>query len=138
MDSFVSKLSKLSDSQQSIQTLSHWVQYHKKSASDSAAVWAAEAMRAPPSRQLLFVYLANDILQNARRKGPEFTNTYGPQLVTVFPRLVSNADAGMQAKLLRMVGIWEERRVLSTGARGASLFSSIERSANGHATPRLL
>ena len=39
--SFVSKLSKLSDSQQSIQTLSHWVQYHKKACDDSAAVWAA-------------------------------------------------------------------------------------------------
>ena len=28
-----------------------------------------------PARQLLFVYLANDIMQNSRRKGPEFVHT---------------------------------------------------------------
>ena len=46
--SFKSKLEKLSESQQSIQTLSHWVQYHKKSVKESAAIWAhteSQAMR---------------------------------------------------------------------------------------------
>ena len=82
-ESFVSKLSKLSDSQQSIQTLSHWVQYHKKACGESAATWAAECLRAPPARQLLFVYLANDIMQNSKRKGNEFCNAYGAQLQAV-------------------------------------------------------
>ena len=40
--SFKSKLEKLSESQQSIQTLSHWVQYHKKSVKESAAIWAKQ------------------------------------------------------------------------------------------------
>ena len=38
--SFKSKLEKLSESQQSIQTLSHWVQYHKK----------RSTVKVPPSR----------------------------------------------------------------------------------------
>lgn len=111
-DSYLSKLAKLSDSQQSIQTLSHWVQYHKKAAADSAAVWAAEAVRVPASRQLLYVYLANDIMQNSRRKGPEFVKAYGDHMPAVLPRIFAAATAAVQAKILRMLGIWEERQVL--------------------------
>lgn len=111
-EAFASKLSKLSDSQASIQTLSHWVQYHRKACAESAVAWAAETLRVPPNRQLVFVYLANDILQNSRRKGPEFIKTYGPQLVTVLPKVYANASATVQAKLQRLLGIWEERHVL--------------------------
>jgi hypothetical protein len=113
-DSFTLKLSKLSDSQQSIQTLSHWVQYHKKACVESAAVWAAEALRAPTSRQLLFIYLVNDIMQHSRRKGPEFVKAYGDRLVQVFPRIFADASSSVQAKLLRTLNIWDERRVLSS------------------------
>ena len=111
-EAFTGKLSKLSDSQASIQTLSHWVQYHKKACTESAAAWAAETLRVPPARQLIFMYLANDILQNSRRKGPEFVKTYGPQLVTVMPKVYANASASVQGKLQRLLGIWEERQVL--------------------------
>lgn len=112
-ESFTHKLAKLSESQQSIQTLSHWVQYHKKACNESAATWSTEALRASPSRQLLFIYLVNDIMQNSRRKGPEFVKAYGDRLTTVFPRVFSAASSPVQAKLLRMLNIWEERRVLS-------------------------
>ena len=109
---FSSKLSKLSDSQQSIQTLSHWVQFHKKASNASAAAWAAETLRVPPSRQLVFVYLANDIMQNSRRKGPEFIKAFGPQMVAVFPKIFPAATPAVQGKLQRLIGIWEERQVL--------------------------
>ena len=110
--SFVGKLSKLSESQQSIQTLSHWVQYHKNACEESASVWAAEALRAPPKRQLLFVYLANDVIQSSKRKGEEFVKAYGPQLVAVLPRVFDAASASVQGKMLRIVSIWEERKIL--------------------------
>ena len=58
---------------------------------ESAATWAAECLRAPPARQLLFVYLANDIMQNSRRKGPEFTVAYGDRLQHIFPRVFAAA-----------------------------------------------
>ena len=44
---FRSKLDALSESQQSIQTLCHWVVFHRKAANESAAVWAQERKRAP-------------------------------------------------------------------------------------------
>ena len=109
---FASKLAKLSDSQQSIETLSHWVQFHKKASSQTASAWAAETLRAPPKRQLVFVYLANDILQNSRRKGPEFVNAFAPHCVTVLPKVHTAADATVKQKIVRLIGIWEERQVL--------------------------
>ena len=112
--SFVSKLSKLSDSQQSIQTLSHWVQFHKKACNESAAVWAQEAGRATPARQLIFLYLANDIMQHSKRKGEEFVKAYGAQLVTVLPKIFAAATSAVQGKILRMLSIWEERRILES------------------------
>ena len=112
-DSFKGKLVKLSDSQQSIQTLSHWVQYHKKSCEESAAIWASECMRVPPARHLLFCYLANDIMQMSKRKGNEFVKSYGTQLLTVLPFVFDRAKPEVQSKILRMLSIWEERRILA-------------------------
>ena len=83
--SFKTKLEKLSESQQSIQTLSHWVQYHKKAVKESATIWAKEVLRAIPERRLLYIYLANDIMQNSRRKGSEFVQEYGAQMQLVMP-----------------------------------------------------
>ena len=112
-DSFKGKLVKLSDSQQSIQTLSHWVQHHKRACDESAAVWASECLRAAPNRHLLFVYLANDIIQNSRKKGNEFVKSYGDQLITVLPAVYDLAVPPVQTKLVRMLSIWEERGVLA-------------------------
>jgi hypothetical protein len=144
-EAFASKLSKLSDSQASIQTLSHWVQYHKKACVESAAAWAAETLRVPPNRQLVLVYLANDILQNSRRKGPEFVKSYGPQMVTVLPKVYAAASSSVQAKLQRLLGIWEERHVLPTNTltdirmrmgTGAAANTSEGSSSSGAKRPR--
>ena len=112
--SFVGKLAKLSDSQQSIQTLSHWVQYHKSSCNESAVTWAQECLRAPPARHLLYVYLANDIMQNSKRKGNEFCDAYGAQLPAVLPKMYAGASEEVKSKMLKVVHIWEERRVLDS------------------------
>jgi len=110
--SFKNKLEKLSESQQSIQTLSHWVQYHKKSVKESAAIWAKEVLRATPERRLLYIYLANDIMQNSRRKGNTFVEEFGAQLPIVMPDTFLACPDRTREKLLRLLSIWEERRVV--------------------------
>ena len=110
--SFKSKLEKLSESQQSIQTLSHWVQYHKKSVQESAAVWAKEVLGGTPERRLLYIYLANDIMQNSRRKGNAFVEAFGAQLPVVMPATYAACPDRTREKLLRLLSIWEERRVV--------------------------
>ena len=50
-------------------------------------LWESEFARAPDiDRQITLLYLANDILQNSRRKGPEFVNEF----YHVMPRPISH------------------------------------------------
>jgi len=110
---FREKLSKLSESQQSIQTLSHWVAFHKANAAHAANVWADEAQRAAdPHRQLLLVYLANDVMQNSRRKGTPCADAFASQMATVLPAAHAAATPTVRAKLERLLSIWEERAVM--------------------------
>lgn len=36
------------------------------------------------SRKLTFLYLANDVIQNSKKKGPEFTQDFAPVIVDAF------------------------------------------------------
>lgn len=42
------------------------------------------SLLAKPSRKLTFLYLANDVIQNSKRKGPEFTKDFAPVIVEAF------------------------------------------------------
>lgn len=67
-DTFRTKLENLNSTQASIETLSNWCQFYRKQAQAVVSSWDAEFVRAPPQRRLLMLYLANDILQNSRKK----------------------------------------------------------------------
>ena len=86
---FEKKLSELNTSQQSIQTLSLWLIHHRKHYKTIVQTWFKELKKGwlikvifchqlsfllffpevKPSRRLIFMYLANDVIQNSRKKG---------------------------------------------------------------------
>ena len=37
-----------------------------------------------PNKRLTFMYLANDVIQNSKKKGPEFTRDFGSILADAF------------------------------------------------------
>lgn len=41
-------------------------------------------LTAQVSRKLTFLYLANDVIQNSKKKGPEFTEDFAPVIVNAF------------------------------------------------------
>lgn len=90
------KLAKLNESSQSIQSLSLWLIFHRKQHERAHAAWRSELSKgkkkkrktkeiqisiqtrthyfdivASPAQQLTLLYLANDVLQSARKKGTE-------------------------------------------------------------------
>ena len=67
-DAFAAKLGNMNSTQASIETVSNWCQFYRKQALAVVGCWDAEFVRAPPARRLLMLYLANDILQNSRKK----------------------------------------------------------------------
>ena len=70
------KLDKLNSTQASIETVSEWVQFHRGEAPRIVEVWDREFAKAPPPKRLTLLYLANDILQNSRKKVTPFSRAY--------------------------------------------------------------
>ncbi|XP_066572097.1 regulation of nuclear pre-mRNA domain-containing protein 1A [Amia ocellicauda] len=105
------KLSELSNSQQSVQTLSLWLIHHRKHSKTIVTVWFNELRKAKISRKLTFLYLANDVIQNSKRKGPEFTKDFAPVIMDAFKHVSSEGEEGCKKHLGRVLSIWQERAV---------------------------
>ncbi|XP_051517155.1 regulation of nuclear pre-mRNA domain-containing protein 1B-like [Myxocyprinus asiaticus] len=103
------KLSELSNSQQSVQTLSLWIIHHRKHSSLIVRVWHRELKKAKSSRKLTFLYLANDVIQNSKKKGPEFTKDFESVLVDACSHVARDGDDGSKKHMERLLNIWQER-----------------------------
>lgn len=58
------------------------------------------------------MYLANDVIQNSRKKGPEYGREYGVVLKKSFAHLASvGYDDHMRTSLGRLLKIWKERDI---------------------------
>ena len=56
------------------------------------------------------MYLANDVIQNSKKKGPEFSREFANVLKKAYEHLNSlNIDNKMRSGLLRILSVWEER-----------------------------
>jgi len=104
------KLSELSSSQQSVQTLSLWIIHHRKHSGLIVKVWHRELKKAKSTRKLTFLYLANDVIQNSKKKGPEFTKDFESVLVDACSHVASSdADENCKKHMERLLNIWKER-----------------------------
>ncbi|XP_076028148.1 regulation of nuclear pre-mRNA domain-containing protein 1B isoform X1 [Genypterus blacodes] len=104
------KLLELSSSQQSVQTLSLWIIHHRKHSGMIVKVWHRELKKAAKSsRKLTFLYLANDVIQNSKKKGPEFTKDFETVLVDACSHVASDADENCKKHMERLLNIWKER-----------------------------
>lgn len=113
------KLSKLNNSQQSIETLSHWCIFHRKKAKQVVETWDRQFHNSLREQRVPFLYLANDILQNSKRKGSEFVAEFWKVLPAVLKDVYENGEEYGRSVVFRLVDIWEERKVF--GSRGRSL-----------------
>ncbi|PRQ54308.1 hypothetical protein RchiOBHm_Chr2g0176051 [Rosa chinensis] len=115
----VEKLAKLNSSQASIETLSHWCIFHMNKARQVVETWARQFHSSPREQRLAFLYLANDILQNSRRKGAEFVGEFWKVLPDALRDVIGSGDEVGRNAAQRLINIWEERKVF--GSRGQIL-----------------
>ncbi|XP_022774223.1 UPF0400 protein C337.03-like isoform X1 [Durio zibethinus] len=115
----VEKLAKLNNSQASIETLSHWCIFHMNKAKQVVETWDRQFHCSPREQRLAFLYLANDILQNSRRKGSEFVGEFWKVLPDALRDVIESGDEFGRNAALRLISIWEERKVF--GSRGQIL-----------------
>jgi len=113
----IKKLVELNSSQQSIQTLSLWLIHHRKHHSNIVKSWYKEMQKAPKNKKLTFMYLANDVIQNSKKKGPEYGKEFQKVLQKAFLHIgetCSSTDDKTIGSLDRILKIWEDRMVYDT------------------------
>jgi CID domain len=122
------KLRKLSPSAQSVEQLSAWCLFHWRSAKEVATTWAQCLSQAPDKQKLAFVYLANDVVQNSRKRGPHYVDAFAPLLPGALRHVLKHSGGGADTlrQLHRMVAVWEERRVFGTGKAIQQLKAAVE------------
>ncbi|CAG9768134.1 unnamed protein product [Ceutorhynchus assimilis] len=108
----IKKLADLNSSSQSIQTLALWLIHHRKHYATVVKIWARELIKAQKDRQLTFMFLANDVIQNSRKKGPEYSQEFGSSLIKVFEHM-SSSDQSTKNGVSRLLRIWLERGIYS-------------------------
>lgn len=67
-------------------------------------------LSAKENRKLTYMYLANDVIQNSKKKGPEFGKEFELLLPKAFEHM-KRFDEKTRDKLIRLINIWEERGV---------------------------
>ncbi|XP_077250416.1 ENTH/VHS family protein isoform X2 [Tasmannia lanceolata] len=115
----IDKLAKLNSTQQSIETLSHWCIFHRKRAKQVVETWDRQFYCSQREKRVSFLYLANDILQNSRRKGSEFVWEFWKVLPEALSDVLEKGDEFSRNVAMRLVDIWDERKVF--GSRGQIL-----------------
>lgn len=105
------KLGDLSNTQHSVQTLSLWLIHHRKHAKAIVQAWYKELTKARQSKKLTFMFLANDVLQNGKRKGGEFLGEFKHILPSAFQHCSQGGSVEAIKGLERLISIWTERNV---------------------------
>ncbi|GFY68146.1 regulation of nuclear pre-mRNA domain-containing protein 2 [Trichonephila inaurata madagascariensis] len=99
------------NTQDSIQTLSLWLVHHKAHHQKIVAAWMKVLQKAKINHRLTLFHLANDVVQNSKRKGfALFVNSFAEVLkeATLLVR-----DEHIRSAVLRVFNIWEQRSVYS-------------------------
>lgn len=68
---------------------------------------------AVPSRKLVFMFLANDVIQNSKKKGPEYSESFSTTILAkAFKDIAQRCEDEKTFKSLdRILKIWDERGV---------------------------
>ncbi|KAL9229720.1 hypothetical protein vseg_005156 [Gypsophila vaccaria] len=108
------KLAKLNSTQQCIETLSHWCIFHRSKAEVVVTTWRNQFHSSEMAQKTHLLYLANDILQNSKRKGNEFVTEFWKVLPAALKEVNNMGDDQGKKVVSRLVNIWEERKVFGS------------------------
>lgn len=65
-------------------------------------------------KKLTLMYLANDVIQNSKKKGAEFNQAFSPELAEVYRHLGgATLDEKTERGVTRLLDVWLERAVFT-------------------------
>ena len=83
--------------------LSRWCISHRKKAKQIVETWDKLFNSSQKEQRVSFLYLANDILQNSRRKGSEFVNEFWKVLPVSLKNVYDHGDESGKKAVARLV-----------------------------------
>lgn len=110
-DSFLRKLDHVTPTQDSIQSLALWIIHHKHNHETICRLWLKKLKESSlnTKQRLALFYLANDVIQNCKRKNARiFQETFKKPLNEALP-LVNKES--LKKTIERVIDVWEERNV---------------------------
>ncbi|XP_004521819.1 regulation of nuclear pre-mRNA domain-containing protein 2 [Ceratitis capitata] len=107
-DFFETRLEALKDTQEGIQQMSAWCLQHRVHHKKIVSCWLNVFKKVRVEHRLTLFYLANDVIQNSKRKRYEFVESWATALqrATTMVR-----DEKVKGKILRIFSIWEQREI---------------------------
>lgn len=106
------KLAELNQSAQSIQQLSLWIIHHRKHYVSIVKTWFRNLGKIPAGKKLTHLYLANDVVQNSKKKHPEFAKEFGGVMKQVIGHMAAIRLEMKTVKAVgRLLGIWQDRTI---------------------------
>jgi regulator of Ty1 transposition protein 103 len=110
--SLLKKINELNNTQQSVQSVSLWLIHHRKHSQTIVKIWLKELVNSTKSeRKLTFIYLANDMLQNSRKKGYEYMTEFSAVLGDAIENTAKYSDEKVRFTLERILNIWKDRKI---------------------------
>ncbi|KJE96475.1 hypothetical protein CAOG_06798 [Capsaspora owczarzaki ATCC 30864] len=103
------KLNALNETQAAIQSVSLWIMHHRRHASESVDTWFEKLCAVDASKKLAYMFVANDVLQNARKHGTEFTEAFRPVLIDAFAHVAGECEPPVVKSLNRVLTVWQDR-----------------------------
>uniref|UniRef100_A0A3B4CHL7 Regulation of nuclear pre-mRNA domain-containing protein 2 n=1 Tax=Pygocentrus nattereri TaxID=42514 RepID=A0A3B4CHL7_PYGNA len=104
----------VTNTMESIQGLSTWCIENKKHHSVIVRYWIKWLRKSEASHRLNLFYLANDVIQNCKRKNAIVYRTTFTDVLPEAIKLVNNVkDSQVRKSVERILSIWEERNVYS-------------------------
>lgn len=88
----------------SLLALSHWCIFHRSKAELVVSTWSKQFHNSEIVQKVPLLYLANDIIQNSKRKGNEFVTEFWKVLPAAIKDLMEKGDDYGKNVVTRLVG----------------------------------
>lgn len=107
--SFEKRLTLVNGTQESVQTLSLWILYHRSQYEHLIKTWFKVLKKSKASHRLTLFYVANDVIQNSKKHNAlVYPQAFKPFLNS---SMIYVKENGIKKKVQRILEIWRERGV---------------------------
>lgn len=107
--SFEKRLTTVNSTQESVQTLSLWILYHRSQHEHLIKTWFKVLKKSKPLHRLTLFYVANDVVQNAKKHNALiYQEAFKPYLNS---SMIYVKESAIKKKIQRILEIWRERGV---------------------------